>query len=79
MRRLALEDSLGCMWLHGYGRNLMVIGLACMSLHGYGKHDMECMVMIEIPWNVNQIGLLKEETDLTKEVPQGSSNLFSTM
>ena len=67
------------MWLHGYGRNLVVIGLVCMWLHGYGKHDMECMVMIEILWNVKQIGLLKEETDLVKEVPQPSFNLFSTM
>ena len=58
---------------------LNLIGLVCMWLHGYGKHDMECMVKIEILWNVNQIGLLKEETDLTKEVPQRSSNLFSTM
>ena len=50
-----------------------------MWLHGYSKHDMECMVMIEIPWNVNQIGLLKGETDLTREIPQQSSNLFSTI
>ena len=71
--RLALKDSLVCMWLHGYGKYLVacnLIGLVCMWLHGYGKHDMECMVKIEIQWNVNQIGLLKEETDLTKEVPQ---------
>ena len=47
---LALEDSLGCMWWHGYDRSLMEcnqIGLVCMWLHGYGKHDM----------NVKQIGL----------------------
>ena len=45
------------MWLHGYGRNPIEcnqIGLVCMGLDDYGKHDMECMVMIEIPWNVKQ-------------------------